>query len=231
MLKKKMDKMDKIVDVTQVFLLRGIDPVEIEKNYLTGEYRTKDFPTEKIEIAKGIIHTDHQPGKDNQDEFYQYHDRMGELRTVVTTNHGYFLEESKGNYICLWCRDELGLESVGMPIEMKYEGDKIVFTIDQHFCCLECVYAFAKHLNSWNNIYRDPVYLNSEQLIVCMYHAMYPNSNQQLLPRSDWWLYERNGGPLNKSEYHSNSHVYQKTTNIIFKQIKREYIKIVRTHF
>ena len=122
-------------------------------------------------------------------------------------------------------------DSLGLPIEMKFVDGNVIFIVDQHCCCLECSYAFAKHLKSWNQVYQDPHYMNTEQLILCMYRHMYPSSTDPLTPRADWWLYEGNGGPLSKAEYHSNSHVYRKSPNIIFKQIKREYVKYPRPNF
>ena len=215
------------VEVAKTFLLRGIDSQVLSKKYESGHFATLSIPKAKVDLIKGINQCNSNVGLNCNSEFYQFVDKLGEYRTVITTNHGLYKQEA-GERIkipCTWCRDIIEGDSVGLPIAMTRYEDRVVFEVDDHFCCFECAYTFLKRYKSSHRIYKDHTYVNAEQLLICMYKRVYPNADR-LHERLDWRLYERNGGPFSKSQYHSNSHKYHHMNNIIINQAKRQYHKI-----
>lgn len=229
------------IDVTNVFLLRGINPIEIYNKYKEEYYMDKLMPTSKINVVKGISTSDNSVGTDVNSEFFQFTDKLGEIRTVATTNHNkwiaHTLNESeslplnpKYHMRCTYCRRKLdkqtlnGHESVGIPISLEMKDDLIVFNVDDHFCCYECAFTYLIQYSNYNNSYRTPLYMNSEQLLHLLFKLQYPD--RELKTRPDWRLYTISGGILSTSEFHNNSHYYRSMESIVTNPCKRMYLKI-----
>jgi len=86
------EKKDESTVITPTFLLKGIDPNDLLKRYLNGEFFEKSFPPTKIHFASSPLTSDVVVGPDNNSKIYEYVDKNNEKKRIYTTNHdNYFI--------------------------------------------------------------------------------------------------------------------------------------------
>lgn len=229
-------KLDTITHITPTFLLKGIDPVKVITNYLNRKYDSLRLPLTKITTATNFTPVSLLPryGDSVNDQTYIYRDKTNNQQIITTSNHYSYsivrdnIENGRPIQLlvkgkCRWCHLELKVEPVGIPIKIEILGNRsYVFHVDGQYCSFECCYAGLKRLNIPNPYYRDPLYMDSEQMLKLMYSVIYPNAGR-LREAPDWTLLKENDGPLDAKEFFNNSHIYQRTTNIILLPVKIEY--------
>ena len=119
-------------------------------------------------------------------------------------------------------------QSVAMPpipsLPPILQNKVAVYVDDPDYCRGECLYSGYKREFTGSCVYRDPLYLNSEQMIHLMYRIMYPDA-PPLREALHWKLLKENGGPLSSEEYYQGSHYYQRSTNLVTIPVKVEYFK------
>lgn len=192
-------------------------------------------------------------GTSTEDQIYIYKDKSNINQTVVTTNHeaytrvkAYYnnegLQRSQIMKVgteasteitkeCMWCRTEIKGEALGIPISIEILQDRVteekayVFHIDGNddYCCFECCFSGYKRLNPSSVIYRDPLYMDAEQMLKFMYSCIYPHAGP-LREAQDYRLLKRNNGPLTEKEFFNETHAYVRTSNIILLPAKIEYL-------
>jgi len=235
------------IKTSETLMLRRIDPILMLKKYLAGDFKTLKIPNSKITVSSSV-NLNQKIGADYNSEIYKFNDKINTGQIIVTTNHDQYIiykenskennkENSKENNdnnintinFCRWCRREIVGTPIGIPISMKI--DKITndayFNVEDTHCSFGCALAILKYIYSCNRLYRDPLYIDAEQLLHCLYYRMYPDRKETRIKESeDWRLLKSNGGPLTDEEYDSDVYTYLKTPHIITLPIKRQFIKL-----
>lgn len=145
---------------------------------------------------------------------------------------------------CMWCRIPIEHSPVGIPTSVEYisarqnvvnplkaelvkkliDTGTMRFDVDGQFCTFECCFAGLKQLYPPYHLMRNPLYMDSEQLLRLLYSSIYPNAKSFVQPAPDWRLLRDNGGPLEPKEFFSGTHIFIKTTNLVILPIKVEYV-------
>ncbi len=217
----------KQVSIVPTFLLKGIDPMEILKSYINGEYLDQMIPGIKAEVSDNSIIADRAVGNTPESETYEYIDQTNTRRRVITTNHKNYAIVRDGGVIplggiCMWCRRKFDHESIGVPVKMeKLPNGIIVYHVVYTICSYECNYSMVKLKTQCPMIIRDALLMDSESMLLTMFHSAYPG--KRLGESADWTLLECNGGPIPEREYFSEKHTYKKTPNLILLPSKFEF--------
>ena len=228
---KKIDSDDKkiVMNVTPTFLLKGVDPVNIFNKYLTGYYNNIPIPSNKVNFSSNNLSLAPQYGSNGYSETYVYRDKNNTQQIVATTNHSQYslVRSSDGKELsidgkCMWCRSDIISPPIGIPIIMEYHNNEYKFHVDGKCDTFECCYSLLKTFTKLSYIYRDPLYIDSESMLLLMYSIIHPNS-PRLKPAPDWRVLKDNGGWMSLSEFRSESHYYQRTPNFILLPLKIEY--------
>jgi len=214
---------------TPTFLLRSIDPIKVLNDYLEGKFNNLAFPTDKIKVATNMLSLAPQHGSTPNSEIYTYRDKTNSQQVIATTNHYQYsiVQASNGKELpiagrCLWCLLDIEMPPIGIPVMIQYNNDEIIFHVDGCYCTFECCYSGLLREKSASYVYRDPLYMDSEQLLKLMYKIMYPNE-EKLKKSPDWRLLKENNGCLDRKEFFNGSHTYERTSNLVILPIKVEY--------
>lgn len=226
---------------TENLTLRRIDPVLMYRRYMSGEFRNVKIPESKITISTAFVNLNNKIGSDQNSESYRFNDKTNSSQVIVTTNHeqySYAKEHNGSNdtninqlpkAFCRWCRREIRGRPIGVPISMEINKrtNVAVFNVEDTHDSFGCALATLKRTYSCNKMYKDPLYIDAEQLLYCMYYRMHPKKEgTQIKEANDWRLLRCNGGPLSDSEYDSDRYDYLRTPNVIVVPLKRQYIKL-----
>lgn len=234
MLKIKSNNDANIISLNDSFLLRGIDPTEIMKNYHEGKYDNLKLPNTKIKLTNTITLQSHKIGTSDDDEFYKCSDKYGLSNIIVTTNHPRFIWYKNGGKdippfsSCGYCRKPIEGNHlpIGIPVKMVCTPpNQVTFYVEDCFHSFECCFTQLKKHTSYTRDFIDPHYTNSIHLLYVMLHIMHPH-HEKLKELSDWRLLNINGGPLTDEEFFSENHHYIDTKNLVLIPVKRQFTKI-----
>lgn len=220
------------VKITETLMLRRIDPVEMLRQYLLGEYKTLIIPNNKVVLCSNFINLNQKVGNDPNSRVYKFNDKTNYGQVIVTTNHNQysdFRENIKSKKICLWSRREIKGEAIGIPITMEFDShiNKVTFYTEDTYADFESAMAGLKRFYYCHRNYKDPLYMDAEQMLHCMYYRMYPNKvGSRINEAKDWRLLDINGGPLTEEEYDSEQHGYIQIPNVVIIPTKRQYVKL-----
>ena len=234
--KLDMDKKT-IVSVTPTFLLKGVDPIRIYNEYVQGKYVNMCIPHNKIKLSVSSLALAPQHGTSIDSESYSYKDKTNNNQVVAMTNHIQYsiVKANDGKELpvigkCEWCLRKIKQTPVGIPIAVtkvtrvsnneKYTN--LTFHVDGLQCRFECAYSVLKRRNASSYLYRDPLHMDSEQMLLLMYRTMHPHSGK-LMEAKDWRLLKENNGTLDDDKYDEGSHHYIRTNNVVLLPAKIEY--------
>ena len=220
-------------------MLRRIDPVIMIRRYLAGEFRQVTIPKGKVRFSTAFVNLNHKIGSDQTSEVYRYNDKTNSGQLIVTTNHERYkyskdLQNNKPNVdkpiaYCGWCRREIKHKPIGIPISMETDRNtnNVAFNVEDTYDTFGCALASLKRIYSCHYMYKDPLYMDAEQLLHTMYHKMYPKKiGFRIKEANDWRLLKSNGGPLTDEEFNSEQCEYVKIPNLVMIPVKRQYIKL-----
>lgn len=237
-----------VIDPT--FLLRGIEVSKVVQDYLSGNYNNIEIPSAKVNsTVRGVV-ADYSVGTDARSEIYEYIDRSGQRKRVITINHSNYdkinsklvnnsymetleRDESSSNNrtigdlppggICLWCRRKFDFYPVGTPVKIEYleEGNKTIYHTIGTYCTYECCFSTLKLKTRCPFTYRDYRYMDSESMLRSMYERVHPG--EHLKDQNDWMLAQWNGGPLSEDDFFSKSHIYRRDLSLVLLPAKYEY--------
>ena len=224
--------------IKPTFLLKGINPNEIKKKYIAGDYKSIKIPENKIKIDRYVIEKERDIGKNYNSEIYEYINQTNSQQRVITLNHHYYnnfksamLNNRRpritGPYTCQWCRRIFKHKPLGKPIKLLYDRKKKVdiFYCEGCYCTGECVLGRLKCYTRGPQMFRRARYVDSETLLRYMFELLYPG---KILGSTDnWELLDINGGPLSEKEFFSNTHRYYPTDTVFLAPIKTEYLVMV----
>ena len=226
------------IKISETLMLRRIDPVVMLRRYLGGEFTKVRIPKDKVKLSSAFINLNQRIGTDQTAKVYRFNDKTNLGQIVVTTNHEQYKYVSdtmdgknpdKPKIWCLWSRREIIGTPIGIPIIMESDRhtNKVTFQTEDTYANFGCALAGLKRIYSCHRNYKDPLYMDAEQLLHCMYHRMYPDkSGTRIVEAKDWRLLDINGGPLTEEEYDSIQYKYVPIPNVAVIPIKRQYIKL-----
>lgn len=220
-------------------MLRRIDPVLMLRRYLAGEFRQVSVPKGKVKFSTAFVNLNQKIGSDQTSEVYRFNDKTNSGQIIVTTNHEqykYSKETSNGNTdidkpipYCGWCRREIKHRPIGIPVLMEVDRHTgtVSFNVEDTYDKFGCALAALKRIYSCHHMYKDPKYMDAEQLLHTMYHKMYPDKiGTRIKEANDWRLCKFNGGPLTDDEFDSEQYEYVQIPNLVLVPVKRQYIKL-----
>lgn len=228
------------IKISETLMLRRIDPVNLLNRYLAGDFSNVKIPNDKIDISSNFINLNQRIGNDQTSKIYRFNDKSNCGQTVVTTNHNQYnyvkntMENKnpiKSTTWCLWSKRKIEGTPIGIPIVMEIDKqNKVTFQTEDTYANFGCALAGLKRLYSCHRNYKDPLYMDAEQLLHCMYYRMYPDKlGTRIVEAKDWRLLDINGGPLTEEEYDSDQYGYIPIPNVVTIPIKRQYIKLALT--
>ena len=216
-----------IIKTIKSLTLKRLNPVVILRRYLAGEFKDIKIPDKKIKITS-FVNLNKKIGTDRTSEIYKFRNKTNTGQLIVTTNQKSFENTNKINH-CIWCRRLINTKPIGIPVSMEYnkKSKETLFYIEDTYCNFSCALAGLKRLRSCHRIYKDPLYMDADQMLHLMYHTAYPSQKcKRIIEAKDWRLLDINGGPLSNSEYENDNMEYSQITNLVLSPIKRQYIKL-----
>jgi hypothetical protein len=218
------------VSVTPTFVLRRLDPDNVNQRYRSGHFsKLTTFPPRlqlretTIVQAKNVIS---QQGQGPTDETYTFRDKSNALQSVVTTNHALF-SDIQPPYQCMNCNHQFEHDPIGVPLRMKEtkegEGKITQYISDGCHCTFECALSTIRRYYPTSRKHRDPLYMDSESMLRHMFCLLYPDEGQ-LKAAQDTRLLKPNG-PLSYDVWSQKKHRYYRTTSIILNPSKTQYLR------
>ncbi len=173
---------------------------------------------EKNETKNGSSVNNFIISQQRGDPTYLFKLKNGNTKMIATTNNYAIRKDAKivSALCCQYCHCSVkNNEQCGIPVRMILDKGKMTYYLDGITCSNEC--ALSLYLSNRN----DPLYLHSESFLRNLHSQMYPGSGV-LEPAPDYRLLKKYGGPLDEKEYHSKTHPFVRTANIIV-PIKVQY--------
>ena len=226
------------IKIIETLMLRRIDPIIILRRYLAGDFSKVTIPKDKIKLSSAFININSRIGTDQTAKIYRFNDKTNHGQIIATTNHEeyHYVKETldgknplKPKAWCRWSKREITGKAIGIPVVMETNRrtKEITFKTEDTYKDFGCALAGLKRLYSCHHNYKDPLYMDAEQLLHCMYHIMHPDKvGTRIVEANDWRLLDINGGPLSEKEYDSETYGYIEIPNIIVIPIKRRYVKL-----
>lgn len=200
------------------FLLKDINPIEIDKKYGFQSKLTNDaIPMKSTKITELQPFSTHSSTTSFMDD-----------RNVISMFDSVSGKRLIGS-VCFWCRLSFKNQPIGCPIRYvpaqttkicvsettkekyvlrqtlpSYESPDGYYQTDGIFCSFNCCLSFIQ--DQQNN----PYYTHSKELLYQMYKKIYPHTKTKIQPAPSWRLLTDYGGCLNHDEFRNsfNSHIY-----------------------
>jgi hypothetical protein len=211
---KNVSNDNQFVGMTNSFLLRGIDPYELINSYYNGQFSSAQIPDSKTKLSEAFINPNRILGVNSDSECYKFSDKIGTSQTIITTNHDRFLwfkngcKEIMPISFCQKCQKQIVGTPTGIPIKMEYDSmvSRTIYHVEDTFCTFECCLLALRQYKLRHRFYKDPNYMNSEQMLYTLYKQVYPNE------------------PFLKQDS-INRHPYIDVRTIILVPVKRQFLK------
>lgn len=222
------------IKISENLVIRRIDPVAMLQKYLAGEFKNVAITKDSVTLSKAFTNLNQRVGSDQTSEIYRFNDKTNSGQLIVTTNQEQYeyAKDKKGDQPyteCLWCRREIKTKPIRIPIEMekdKYSGDTIFRGNDDTFDNFGCALAALKHLYSCHYMYKDPLYMDAEQMLHCLYHMMHPDKMGTRIIEARNWKLLKPRGPLTDEEFDNEQYGYVELPNVVVVPTKRQFIKL-----
>lgn len=217
------------------FSIRKIDYKEMAINFFKGIYNDRKLPENKIKgnSESSISVFSKEIGTNNSSEVYRFKDKGNNIQTVFTTNHSSYssyLDKSKEVvHRCGYCKRSNMKCPIGIPIEMEIDktGQNVTFHVIGNYCDFGCALSYLKRKLSENRRYRGAHFMNSEQMLYCLFYRVYPSkSGENIKEKPDWELLRENGGCLTDAEFDSDSAEYIPIASVAIIPSKKQYLKL-----
>ncbi len=223
------------------FLLRGLDPFLVLKNYQEGHFRKSDLTPVNIKL-ESVLSREIEKGVTCYDQIYTF-EGTSNNHCIVTIGHKEFkpkLDLDRGHFssissqstppkqkLCLWCRRTYSHLSTGVPINMDYNSKtgKHIYHCIGNYCGFRCAYAMIIDRNNKPTHNQDPKFSTSEQLLLSFFSELYPNKELKSAP--DWILLDINGGPIPEKLFDSEHYTFYGSPNVIIYPSKISYERII----
>lgn len=207
-----------VIKISETLMLRRIDPIVMLTRYLAGDFKSLKIPTSKVAISSAFINLNQSVGINSTSEIFKFNDKTNAGQLVITTNHNqykYYKEKNEGKNppkpisLCGWCRRNIKNAPIGIPTSMTISNNMVIFDVEDTYDTFGCALAALKKIYGCHRIHKDPLYIDAEQLLHCLYFKMYPEKQDTRIREApDWRLLKINGGPFEDSEYDSDRYEY-----------------------
>jgi hypothetical protein len=224
------------IKLTETLMLRRIHPETMLKYYLEGKYKDMKIPDNKVKISSAFVGFNKKIGQDQTSNIYKFTDKTNTGQLIYTTNHQnyqYTKDKNLGKSSihpgtkCVWCRRDITENPVGIVVKMEISPTGATFYMEDDYDTFGCALASLKRLNSCHHMYKDPKYMDADQLLHCLYYRMYPDKiGTRIKEAPDWRLLDINGGPLTGEEFDFEQVKYIEIPNVILLPLKRQYIRL-----
>lgn len=226
------------IKITDTLMLRRIDPVSMIKGYLAGDFKKLGMPQTKVTMSSAFVNLGQRVGTDSSSEIYRFNDKTNQGQLIITTNHEQYKhakEQSEGKNTepsvvnCKWCNRLIKGPTLGIPISMSVNKhtSEVRFNIIDFHHSFECALATLKRRYSTFRMYKDPLLMDAEQMLHCMYYKMHPKKKGTRIREAlDPDLLVNNNGPLTEDEWESDQHTYISVPNVVLVPVKKQYIKL-----
>ncbi len=176
--------------ISQVLVLRGIDPKEMFKKYIDGGFSKNSHEPVSIQKTKPIqFHNFNE-----SDSSYTYKDITG--KTIrIRTSGGITIDEPQ---FCLWCRISLEPDDIlGLPIGLEKTEEKKYFNVTGRICSLRCGIAYDKLMRRLG--IQTELFKNTESLLNLMYKEL--GGKSILKPAIGFWHLKSFGGSYSYEDF------------------------------
>lgn len=228
------------IGLVPVFFLRGIDPLEVKRQYESGAFENAEICPTTLGVADVAKITAPTYGKDASSPRYSFQDHSSMPMYIATTNIDAFefFNETGGKLLeggrCDWCKQDFTGPRHGTVV--KYE-EVIFLTLENgkycnkpcsvfwiEGCCHSdrCALAIlTQQMNAPARV-RRPCLGESEELLRHKYFVQ--TGRYDLHPAPPFTLHSGNGGPLSPSEFDDPGVQYFPSREILCIPAKPEYI-------
>lgn len=221
------------IKMSENLMLRRIDHVNMYCQYMDGNFKNIKIPKSKVNFSTAFVNLSNKLGTNQTSESYRFSDKTNTGQIIVTTNHQQYKHQNLPNTdrpkaFCRWCRRKITGRPIGVPVymEVNSETNEAMFGIEDTHDTFACALATIKRYYSCKSHYKDPLYMDAQQLLHCMYYRMYPEkSGERIREAKDWRLLHSNNGPLSDEEYDDERYEYLNIANVVLAPVKRQYIK------
>jgi hypothetical protein len=232
--------------VTPTFLLKGIDPNTVYKDYLAGKFSEPHSNRGKIKIVSNMKVLAPKFGESNAAPVYLLKDKHNCRVVVATSNHNnydIFVKEGSSSFSnipmnqtrhCKVCNKEfsgrgagniIGFQEMVLLEDGKYRLHYFFWTEEEIFHGMECLARYILDRNATSVSQRDAFVSESLRALRLLHKLMYPNAKAPLKPCNDPSLLIANGGSLTWEEWENENHVYTKTDRVVLIPAKVEFIR------
>lgn len=209
------------------FLLKGVDPKKLYKDYEDGVFNRPVHYAQNIKLSKNNPILAPIFGKTMADPVFAVSDRFNNSIVIATTNHvnverflttGVFPPDGGR---CDYCKQDFTHKPIGYPI--AYDEKSVLtgdtyksmyyFWTEGEYCSYECALGDVRRLSNRSVNMVDASIYDAERLLHLLYKLQYPD-HPPLLPSSDPKLLKANNGSLTTAEWRDGHHLYQRTDGI-----------------
>jgi hypothetical protein len=215
-----------VIGIIPGFALRRLDPNVIVTRYREGFYRTLAMPSRVALRAVAVRSTNvvSNHGQTPEDQVYHYRDKNNVNQTILTTNHVISVRERTPPYTCDFCRYTFTHEGIGVPVRLcKKTGVELEVITDGDCCSFECTLSQIRRFYPNAIRYKDPQYIDSEQLLKYLHRACHPDA-PTLREAKDPRLLTPNG-PMTREEWLADAHTYCRIPNLVVIPMKAQYLQ------
>lgn len=224
-----------------VFLLRGLDPDSVLRDYNAGYYATYSPSLGQLERSNKIDYSTQACGRSDASPIYLIQDRSGGSMTVATSNHvayNFYAEHGQpmAGGRCDHCKQDY--DGYGVPMPIKYEQKHFqrqitdpatgrttfvtqtlnIFWGEGEHCSFGCALAIAEKNENLPLCYQEVGTLNSIKWLRFVYGQMYPG--QELMTNPPSKLLKA----LGPDKYYRNKQGWIRTNSVIMLPAKVEYL-------
>lgn len=230
------------VKTKYTFLLKGIDPREILKEYKSGLFLNIPNNIKKFPLAANNKLIAPIYGTSESDPIYSVKDKNNNSVIMATTgyeNYELFMinngEHPSMGGRCDFCKQDFIHQQIGYPVSQQ-EYTLLINNPNPHYkvhyifwcygelCSLNCCLAEIRRAQCRPSDFRENLSKNSEAMLHKLHKLMYPNSGL-LRPAQDPKLLKLNKGSLTKEEWEDPKFIYKQTDRVIMLPIKIEYLQ------
>lgn len=232
--------------ITPTFLLKGIDPFEVLREYQAGLYSRPIQKKCQIKITNNTTILAPTYGNNNNHPIFCMKDRNNSSIIIATTNHqNYEVFTKNGGQVpeggrCDFCKEDFPHASVGYPVAYKEltlltndSGDTndakyrivYVFWVEGCHCSFECALGYVRLFMNRPANNRDNSMADCERYLRLLYKLTYPQSGNLRAAQDPRLLKNFNKGSLTKEEWSDSRHVYTRSDKVLMIPAKIEYIR------
>lgn len=229
--------------IEPTFFLKGIDCDRLIKDYQAGFFNRAIQPKQKLRVIEPTSLLAVSYSTDDSASVFTIRDRNNSNLIITASGTSAFEVFSKtGGELqvggrCRYCNEDFNHPIMGLPVHHEEtnflltneKGEKyfhIVHSIwfEEITCSFECTLGRIRELQARPLIQRDNSFSDAERILRLWFRFIH-GSDKVLGKGKDPSLLKINGGPLDRSEWMNDRHVYIRTERVLLIPAKVEYAR------